>query len=189
MSEEEIIKKAEYIIKNGKAYQGSITEYFVELYYLFNKEKEKNKELEKKLDEISDEERKAIERVEQFIDGERQYNTKTGETIIPYEYGESQRFVYKETYYAIQVVLNLIEKQSKEIEELKKQDLSNSKIIANMSTRHFNDREKIRKYEALQDKIKAKIEELNEKSFKNDINYTEFYYKKEVLQSLLEEDK
>lgn len=77
---------------------------------------------------LSDEEKKAIERVEQFIDGERQYNTKTGETIIPYEYGESQIFVYKETYYAIQVVLNLIEKQSKEIEELKKQDLSNSKI-------------------------------------------------------------
>lgn len=47
MSEEEIIKKAEYIIKNGKAYQGSITEYFVELYYLFNKEKEKKEELEK----------------------------------------------------------------------------------------------------------------------------------------------
>lgn len=42
MSEEEIIKKAEYIIKNGKAYQGSITEYFVELYYLYNKEKEKS---------------------------------------------------------------------------------------------------------------------------------------------------
>ena len=47
MSEEEIIKKAEYIIKNGKAYQGSITECFVELYYLFNKEKEKKEELEK----------------------------------------------------------------------------------------------------------------------------------------------
>ena len=50
MSEEEIIKKAEYIIKNGKAYQGSITEYFVELYYLFNKEKEKSKNLEIELE-------------------------------------------------------------------------------------------------------------------------------------------
>ena len=86
-------------------------------------------------------------------------------------------------------IVDIVNEQSKQIEELKKQDLSNNKIIANMSTRHFNDREKIRKYEALQDKIKAKIEELNEKSFKNDINYTEFYYKKEVLQSLLEEDK
>lgn len=66
---------------------------------------------------MTDEEKQAIERIEQFIDGERQYNTKTGETIIPYEYGESQRFVYKETYYAIQVVLNLIEKQQREIEK------------------------------------------------------------------------
>ena len=80
---------------------------------------------------LSDEERKAIERVEQFIDGERQYNTKTGETIIPYEYGESQRFVYKETYYAIQVVLNLIEKQQKEIEELKKQEIQYLKMKKN----------------------------------------------------------
>lgn len=44
--EEEIIKKAEYIIKNGQAYQGSITERFIELCHLYQKEKDKNKELE-----------------------------------------------------------------------------------------------------------------------------------------------
>ena len=77
----------------------------------------------------------------------------------------------------------IIRKQSKAIEELKKQDLSNSKIIANMSTRHFNDREKIRKYEALQDKIKAKIEELDY----NDIGNFERRCKQEVLQSLKEQ--
>lgn len=184
MSEEEIIKKAEYIIKNGKAYQGSITEYFVELYYLFNKEKEKNKELEKKLDEISDEERKAIERVEQFIDGERQYNTKTGETIIPYEYGESQRFVYKETYYAIQVVLNLIEKQSKEIEGLKEDNKKKSIVII-----EYQDL-----YEKLVDKIKAKIEELENQKRQwiedrdNKHKDSEIIYAIEVLQSVLEKE-
>ena len=69
-------------------------------------------------------------------------------------------------------------RQQKEIEELKKQDLSNTKIIANMSTRHFNDREKIRKYESLQDKIKAKIEEVKDGTFDAKI----------VLQSLLEKE-
>lgn len=37
---EEIIEKAEYIIKNGQAYQGSITERFIELYHLYNKQKD-----------------------------------------------------------------------------------------------------------------------------------------------------
>lgn len=45
---------------------------------------------------------------------------------------------------AIYTVLNLIENLQKENEELKALDLSNSKMIANMSTRHFHDREKIR---------------------------------------------
>ena len=47
----------------------------------------------------------------------------------------------------------------KENEELKVSDLSNSKIIANMSTRHFQDREKIRNSIPVQ-KIIDKIEEL-----------------------------
>ena len=46
MSEEKIIKQAEYIIKNGQAQIGSIAEDFIELYNLYTKEKTKNKELE-----------------------------------------------------------------------------------------------------------------------------------------------
>lgn len=46
----------------------------------------------------------------------------------------------------------------KENEELKVSDSSNSKIIANMSTRHFQDREKIRNSIPIQ-KIKDKIEQ------------------------------
>lgn len=51
-----------------------------------------------------------------------------------------------------------INKYAKENEELKALDLRNSKIIANMSTRHFQDREKIRNSIPIQ-KIKDKIEQ------------------------------
>ena len=55
-------------------------------------------------------------------------------------------------------VLAIVEKQQEQIKELKKQDESNSKIILNMSERHFNDREKIRAYEKLVERIVTKIE-------------------------------
>lgn len=137
---------------------------------------------------LSDEERKAIERVEQFIDGERQYNTKTGEAIIPYEYGESQRFVFKETYYAIQVVLNLIEKQSKIISKLYKSledDIGNIINLGILLDENAREKRDVSKYiDEVQlflntlnynyiskDKIKSKIEEYDklqkEMTFKN----------------------
>lgn len=53
----------------------------------------------------------------------------------------------------------------KENEKLKALDSSNSKMIANMSKRHFQDREKIRNSIPVQ-KIKDKIEKL-----KNNIDY------------------
>ena len=93
---------------------------------------------------------------------------------------------------ALEKITNLIEKQSKEIEELKRVDKSNSQVIANMSTRHFHDREKIRKYEELQDKIKAKMKE-KEWSLENyDCNESDYKQSQaigawSVLQSLLEE--
>ena len=52
----------------------------------------------------------------------------------------------------------IINRLNKENEELKALDLRNSKIIANMSTRHFQDREKIRNSIPIQ-KIKDKIEQ------------------------------
>ena len=64
---------------------------------------------------MSEEEKKAIHIVENFIDDERMVNKK-GEYIIPYKYGQGQRFVFKDQYNAIQTVLNLIEKQDKMID-------------------------------------------------------------------------
>lgn len=42
MSEEDIIKKAEYVISIGEPYMGTMTEYFIELYRLYKKEKQLN---------------------------------------------------------------------------------------------------------------------------------------------------
>lgn len=51
-------------------------------------------------------EEEMINKIEEFIDGYRLYDTRTGEAIIPYKYGEGQRYVFKESYYAIQQLLN-----------------------------------------------------------------------------------
>ena len=75
---------------------------------------------------------------------------------------------------SINVVLNLIEKQSKEIEELKEDNKKKSIVII-----EYQDL-----YEKLQDKIKAKIEEL-EKGNKNTFIRGE---KILVLQSLLKKE-
>ncbi|HCC04020.1 MAG TPA: hypothetical protein DEP51_04090 [Clostridiales bacterium] len=81
---------------------------------------------------------------------------------------------YNQGHYAdIRIILNLIKKQSKEIEELKNADLT---------TVYLNgvyDGEK-----KFKDKIKAKIEELDY----NDIANFERRCKQEVLQSLLEKE-
>ena len=55
-------------------------------------------------------------------------------------------------------VLTIVEKQQEQIKELKKIDESNSKIMLNMSERHFHDRTKIRAYEELVERIVTKIE-------------------------------
>lgn len=71
-------------------------------------------------------------------------------------------------------VLTIVEKQQEQIKELKKIDESNSKIMLNMSERHFNDREKIRAYEKLVERIVTKIEELKKEK--------ENYFEKQVIQ-------
>lgn len=95
----------------------------------------------------------------------------------------------KLTQYGKRLLVENIEKLQKENEELKALDLSNSKIIANMSTRHFQDREKIRESIPVQ-KVKEKIEELDKKvkdyqCVENRINL----YQRKVLQELLEENE
>ena len=65
---------------------------------------------------------------------------------------------------AIERVLLDYKRVLKENEELKALYLSNSKMIANMSTRHFHDREKIRNSIPKQ-KIKDKIERIQEEGY------------------------
>ena len=65
---------------------------------------------------------------------------------------------------AIERVLLDYKRVLKENEELKALDLSNDKMIANMSTRHFHDREKIRNSIPKQ-KIKDKIERIQEEGY------------------------
>ena len=81
----------------------------------------------------------------------------------------------------------------KENEKLKALDSSNSKMIANMSKRHFQDREKIRNSIPIQ-KVKDKIEELKEKE--QGIKENEWllcssinHMKIQVLQELLESEE
>lgn len=57
------------------------------------------------------------------------------------------------------------EELQKENEKLKALDLSNSKMIANMSTRHFHDREKIRNSISKQ-KIKEVIKEIEDNIYR-----------------------
>lgn len=59
------------------------------------------------------EEDEILETVEKFLDGHRQYDTKTGETIKPYRYLGSQRFVWGNEYVAIQGLLDLYLKEKK----------------------------------------------------------------------------
>lgn len=63
-------------------------------------------------------EEEIIKKVDDFIDGYRQYDVKTGETIIPYKYGEGQRFCYKEEYEAIQGLLDLYKKEKEKNDTL-----------------------------------------------------------------------
>ena len=104
---------------------------------------------------LSDEEKKAIEYLKQNNIVEIQYDNYGLESIHRVGIDEKQ------------IILNLIEKQSKEIEELKNADLT---------TVYLNgvyDGEK-----KVQDKIKAKIEEVKDG----------IYDAKIVLQSLLEKE-
>ena len=84
---------------------------------------------------------------------------------------------------SIKIVLNLIEKQSKEIEELKEEQCC-------MTTCLRKDKEKL----FLEDKIKAKIEELENQKRQwiedrdNKHKDSEIIYAIEVLQSLLEKE-
>lgn len=96
---------------------------------------------------LSDEERKAIKEIRSF----NQYNWELNNL-------KTKKFA-KPYFNSLDTVLNLIEKQSKEIEGLKEDNKKKSIVII-----EYQDL-----YEKLQDKIKAKIEELEklQKEFPN----------------------
>ena len=63
-------------------------------------------------------EEEIIKTVDNFLDGYRQYNVKTGETYIPYKHGEGQKFCYVEDFEAIQGLLDLYNKEKEKNKEL-----------------------------------------------------------------------
>lgn len=107
---------------------------------------------------MSDEEKKAIEIVKGI----------TEDDLLNYWEGP------EEPYNAIQTLLNLIKKQSKEIEELKEENRKKSIVII-----EYQDL-----YEKLEDKIKAKIEEYK----KQQKEEPDAYLCIKVLSSLLEKE-
>ena len=70
----------------------------------------------------------------------------------------------------------------KAVKNLKEKNASLQKEIKLMKSININDNY------ISKDKIKQKIKELERKGFENEINYSEFYYKTEVLKELLEEN-
>lgn len=126
---------------------------------------------------LSDEEKKAIEILGEF--------KKNGFHLLNLKY-ESRVSTTKHIENSIETILNLIEKQSKEIEELKEK--YSKKLIEFQKEREWYEKNHISK-----DKIKAKIEEVQQRR-ENDGECELALYgfqreaKIEVLQSLLEKE-
>lgn len=124
---------------------------------------------------LSDEEKKAIEILGEF--------KKNGFHLLNLKY-ESRVSTTKHIENSIEIILELIEKQSKEIEELK-----NGQIDFWISDKEIEER--IRNKFVGKNKIKAKIEEINKEMLNEEKSLELFYrkkYCKEVLQSLLEKE-
>jgi len=113
---------------------------------------------------LSDEEKKAIERIEDFLTTNIIVSISNDETANS---EELKVFISKNEYLAIEFIASMFLKQSKEIEELKNSDLTTVYLNG------FYDGEK-----KVKDKIKAKIEEVKDGTFDAKI----------VLLSLLEKE-
>ena len=120
---------------------------------------------------MSNEEKKTIDELKEEINKPLEVPEDKFDTFILYNIESAKN------------ILNLIEKQSKEIEELKEKN----KILEaiSLSFNEIQDRDKKWKY-----KIKAKIEEIDEVLKGQLIEKIRVYFEaqKEVLQSLLEKE-
>lgn len=126
-----------------------------------------------------------IKILEEFIDGLKQYNPKTGKDIKPTRFGEGQRYVYSNVYYAIEYILSDYKRALKENEELKDKYATfvkmSSEVIANSIPVQ---------------KVKDKIEKLQKGPLKINEN-NKYYYETEaynkiiiqVLQELIEREE
>ena len=121
---------------------------------------------------LSDEEKKAIEVIKGLAVYYDDYSLLDEEEIEENE----------EVNNSINIVINLIEKKSKEMEELKYK-YSDEKIRNTIIKRY---REVIEKDYVSKDKIKAKIEELEKQDRESKISHN--YLVIPVLQSLLEKE-
>jgi len=132
---------------------------------------------------LSDEEKKAIDNMKSLL-----LYSKEHEYFSPFQEQEIDD---------MNIVLNLIEKQSKEIEELKEENKT-LKNLQNDTNRLYTEMIERKNYferelQKLEDKIKAKIEELDK--MKSNGKYTVLFNSdnvmevvKAVLQSLLEKE-
>lgn len=109
-----------------------------------------------------------IKILEEFIDGLKQYNPKTGKDIKPTQFGEGQRYVYSNVYYAIDHILSDYKRVLKENEymhnELDKQQTTINKYAKeNEEYSKQLDLDYVDKNYISKQKIKDEIEELKGK--------------------------
>ena len=102
-----------------------------------------------------------IQILEEFIDGLRQYNTKTGKDIKPTQFGEGQRYVYSNVYYAIEHILSDYKRVLKENEQLRTE--VNSLLKENEEYSKQLDLDYVDKNYISKKKIEDTIEELKGK--------------------------
>lgn len=142
-----------------------------------------------------------IKILEEFIDGLKLYNPKTGKDIKPTQFGEGQRYVYSNVYYAIEHILRDYKRVLKENEELRKFILEGITIEnspyqnyqLNFLRKNFIPIKKIQDMiKELEEQDRKWTEELEEpySNLKNvDRNLKRIKNQVDILEELLKEDK
>lgn len=99
-----------------------------------------------------------IKILEEFIDGLKQYNPKTGKYIKPTQFGEGQRYVYSNVYYAIEHILSDYKRVLKENEELNlKYYMLYTGKIENLKAQEVKIKSQVIPVQKVKDKIEKEI--------------------------------
>lgn len=96
---------------------------------------------------------------------------------------EASKFIMENLNSAI--IFTYIQNLEKEIENLKQLMAHKNAYTKKLEEDLY---ENASNYIVSKDKIREKIKEIERKSFENKINYSEYYYKTEILKELLEEE-